>query len=303
MLIKEQDRGYGKYRVEVDAEKIASRVRLNDIMQRIFSLSLVFSLLVLAILLYRIAVQSAGWLDLQFLTSNLSRFPEKAGIYGAIMGSVYLMIIVIPVTMILGVSTAVWLEEYARPGRIQRLIKVNISNLASVPSVIFGLLGLTVFGRLMHLGSSVLAGGLTMSLLVLPTVVVASQEAIRAVPGFLREASYGMGADKWTTIRRVVLPVALPGILTGSILAISRAIGETAPLVVLGIPTLILKIPDSVMSDFTVLPIQIYYWTLDAVLTPEYANLAAATIVVLLVVLFLMNSAAIIIRNRFRKTF
>lgn len=303
MLIKEQDRGYGKYRVEVDAEKIASRVRLNDIMQRIFSLSLVFSLLVLAILLYRIAVQSAGWLDLQFLTANLSRFPEKAGIYGAIMGSVYLMIIVIPVTMILGVSTAVWLEEYARPGRIQRLIKVNISNLASVPSVIFGLLGLTVFGRLMQLGSSVLAGGLTMSLLVLPTVVVASQEAIRAVPGFLREASYGMGADKWTTIRRVVLPVALPGILTGSILAISRAIGETAPLVVLGIPTLILKIPDSVMSDFTVLPIQIYYWTLDAVLTPEYANLAAATIVVLLVVLFLMNSAAIIIRNRFRKTF
>jgi len=303
MLIKEQDRGYGTYRVEVDSEKIGSRVRLNNIMQRVFSLSLVFSLLVLAILLYRIAVQSAGWLDFRFLTSNLSRFPEKAGIYGAIIGSVYLMIIVVPVTMILGVSTAVWLEEYARPGRIQRLIKVNISNLASVPSVIFGLLGLTVFGRLMQLGSSVLAGGLTMSLLVLPTVVVASQEAIRAVPGFLREASYGMGADKWTTIRRVVLPVALPGILTGSILAISRAIGETAPLVVLGIPTLILKIPDSVMSDFTVLPIQIYYWTLDAVLTPEYANLAAATIVVLLVVLFLMNSAAIIIRNRFRKTF
>jgi phosphate transport system permease protein len=142
-----------------------------------------------------------------------------------------------------------------------------------------------------------------MSLLVLPIVVVASQEAIRAVPGFLREASYAMGADKWTTVRKVVLPVALPGILTGSILAMSRAIGETAPLVVLGIPTLILKIPSTIMDDFTALPIQIYYWTLDTVLTPEYANLAAATIVVLLVVLFVMNSAAIIIRNKFQKRF
>jgi phosphate transport system permease protein len=201
------------------------------------------------------------------------------------------------------VSTAIYLEEYASKGRIQRFIKVNISNLASVPSVIFGLLGLAVFGRMLNLGSSILAGGLTMSLLVLPTVVVASQEAIKAVPGFLREASYGMGADKWTTIRKVVLPVALPGILTGSILAMSRAIGETAPLVVLGIPTLILKIPNSLMDDFTALPIQIYYWTLDTVLTPEYANLAAATIVVLLAVLFILNSVAIIIRNKFQKRF
>lgn len=140
-----------------------------------------------------------------------------------------------------------------------------------------------------------------MSLLVLPIVVVAAQEAIRAVPMFLREASYGMGADKWTTIWRVVLPVALPGILTGGILAISRAIGETAPLVVLGIPTLIMKIPTTLMDDFTALPIQIYYWTLDTVLTPEYAYLAAATIVVLLITLFLLNFSAIIIRNKFQK--
>ena len=142
-----------------------------------------------------------------------------------------------------------------------------------------------------------------MSLLVLPIVVVAAQEALRAVPGFLREASYGMGADKWTTIWRVVLPVSIPGILTGAILAISRAIGETAPLVVLGIPTLILKIPTGIMDDFTVMPIQIYYWTLDTVLTPEYAYLASATIVVLLVTLFILNSVAIIIRNKFQKTF
>jgi phosphate transport system permease protein len=156
---------------------------------------------------------------------------------------------------------------------------------------------------MLNLGSSILAGGLTMSLLVLPIVVVASQEAIKAVPSFLREASYGMGANKWTTVRKVILPVALPGILTGSILALSRAIGETAPLVVLGIPTLILRIPTSIMDNFTALPIQIYYWTLDTVLTPEYANLAAATIVVLLGVLFLMNSVAIVIRNKFQKRF
>jgi len=212
-------------------------------------------------------------------------------------------LIVIPVTLVLGVSTAIYLEEYAAESRFQTLIKVNISNLASVPSVIFGLLGLAVFGRMLNLGSSILSGGLTLSLLVLPIIVVASQEAIKAVPGFLREASYAMGADKWMTVRKVVLPVALPGILTGSILAMSRAIGETAPLVVLGIPTLILRIPNSVMDDFTALPIQIYYWTLDTVLTREYANLAAATIVVLLAILFGMNAIAIIIRNKFETKF
>lgn len=303
MLETDQRRALERYKVKIDSGRIERRVRLNNGLKHLFSLSTVFALVVLAILLYRIGVQSAGWLDLQFLTSNLSRFADKAGIYGAILGTVYLMLIVVPVTLVLGVSTAIYLEEYATKGRIQRFIKVNISNLASVPSVIFGLLGLAVFGRMLNLGSSILAGGLTMSLLVLPTVVVASQEAIKAVPGFLREASYGMGADKWTTIRKVVLPVALPGILTGSILAMSRAIGETAPLVVLGIPTLILKIPNSVMDDFTALPIQIYYWTLDTVLTPEYANLAAATIVVLLAVLFILNSVAIIIRNKFQKRF
>jgi phosphate transport system permease protein len=303
MLEAQQASVSERYKVKIDSSRIERRVRLNNGLKHLFSLSTVFALVVLGILLYRIGVQSMGWLDLQFLTSNLSRFAEKAGIYGAVLGTVYLMLIVVPVTLVLGVSTAIYLEEYATKGRIQRFIKVNISNLASVPSVIFGLLGLAVFGRMFNLGSSILAGGLTMSLLVLPTVVVASQEAIKAVPGFLREASYGMGADKWTTIRKVVLPVALPGILTGSILAMSRAIGETAPLVVLGIPTLILKIPDSLMDDFTALPIQIYYWTLDTVLTPEYANLAAATIVVLLAVLFILNSVAIIIRNKFQKRF
>ncbi|WP_374058620.1 phosphate ABC transporter permease PstA [Alkalibacter rhizosphaerae] len=271
--------------------------------KHVFSLAVVFAFVVLLLLLFNVGKDSIGWLTPGFLTRNLSIFPEKAGIWGAIKGSVYLMLIVIPTTLVLGVSTAIYLEEYASRGKVANFIRVNISNLASVPSVIFGLLGLAIFSRFLGLGSSILAGGLTMSLLVLPIVVVASQEAVRAVPGFLRDASYAMGADKWTTIRKVVLPVALPGILTGSILAMSRAIGETAPLVVLGIPTLIRKIPTSIMDDFTALPIQIYYWTLDTVLTPEYANLAAATIVVLLLVLFLMNAAAIIIRNKFQKKF
>ncbi|MCG8539578.1 MAG: phosphate ABC transporter permease PstA [Clostridia bacterium] len=279
------------------------RILLDKVARKVFSLSTVFALIVLGILFYRIGTQSIGWLDLKFLTSNLSIFPEKAGIYGAIIGSVWLMAVVIPVTLLLGVSTAIYLEEYANQGKFQSFIKTNISNLAGVPSVIFGLLGLTVFRRLFDLGSSILAGGLTLSLLVLPIIVVASQEAIRAVPGFLRDGAYAMGATKWTTIRTVVLPASLPGILTGCILAISRAIGETAPLVVLGIPTLILRIPDSIMSDFTALPIQIYYWTLDTVLTPQYANLAAATIVVLLVVLLLMNSVAIFIRIKFQRRY
>ena len=283
--------------------RMNNRIILNKVSKYLFSLSTLLALVVLAILFYRIGVQSIGWLDWQFLTSKLSIFAEKAGIKGVILGSVWLMIVVAPVTMILGVSTAIYLEEYAQKGKIQQLIQVNISNLAGVPSVIFGLLGLTVFGRFFNLGSSILAGGLTMSLLVLPIVVVSSQEAIRAVPGFLRDASYAMGATKWITIKNVVLPAAIPGILTGVILALSSAIGETAPLVVLGVPALILTVPSGLMSDFTALPIQIYYWTLDTVLVAEYANLAAATIVVLLSVLFLMNSLAIYIRNKYQKRY
>ena len=289
------------FKIDIDKHRVSKRVNLNNRVKNIFAFSTLLVMLVLVVLLYDIIRESIGWLNWEFLMKNLSIFPEKAGIRGAILGTLYLMVIVIPVTLILGVATAIFIEEYAKDGLLQRLIRVNISNLASVPSVIFGLLGLTFFSRVLGLGSSILAGGLTMSLLVLPIVVVAAQEAIRAVPMFLREASYGMGADKWTTIWRVVLPVALPGILTGGILAISRAIGETAPLVVLGIPTLIMKIPTTLMDDFTALPIQIYYWTLDTVLTPEYAYLAAATIVVLLITLFLLNFSAIIIRNKFQK--
>ncbi len=291
------------YTFDISRKRINNRILLNNILKKVFSLSTVFALFILGLLFYRIVIDAIGWLDLQFLTSNISIFAEKAGIRGAIIGTVWLMLIVAPITMFIGVVTAIYLEEYAEKNKLSAFLKVNISNLAGVPSVIFGLLGLTVFGRLMNLGSSILAGALTMSLLVLPIIVVSSQEALKSVPSYMKEASYALGADKWTTIRKVVLPIALPGILTGAILSLSRAIGETAPLVVLGIPTLIMKYPTSALDNFTALPIQIYYWTLDAVLTREYANLAAATIVVLLLVLFLMNSIAIIIRNKFQKRY
>lgn len=269
----------------------------------LFSFFIILILFVLAYLLIDIVGKSIGWLDWDFLTGKLSSRAERAGIKSVIIGSALLMVVVAPVTLVVGVATAVFLEEYAKKGFFYNLISVNISNLAGVPSIIFGLLGLTVFSRFLGLGSSVLSGGLTLSLLVLPNVVVASQEAIRAVPNFLREASYGLGASKWTTVRKIVLPSALPGIMTGSILALSRAIGETAPLIALGIPVLILSTPSSLMDTFTALPVQIYYWTLDTVLVREYANLAAATIVVLLTVLIVMNSIAIFIRNKFQRRY
>lgn len=291
----------------IDADQVQkrmnSRLFINNLAKWIFLLATLFGLVVLVLLFYRVISQSLGWIDLQFITGKLSTTAERAGIMGAILGTLWLMVVVAPVTMFLGVGTAIYLEEYAKKGRLQSFIQTNISNLAGVPSIVFGLLGLTIFVRAVDLGNIVLAGGLTMSLLVLPIVVVASQEAIRAVPGYLREASYGMGATKWQTMKNVVLPASTPGILTGVILALSRAIGETAPLVVIGIPALLIPLPDGIFDTFTVLPMQIYYWTIDSALVAEYANLAAATIVILLIVLIAMNSIAIIIRNKFQRRF
>lgn len=282
---------------------MGSRLFLNKLAKTVFLLATLFGLVVLVILIYRVFRDGASWINFEFITNKLSTDPEMAGIMGAILGTFWLMIVVAPVTMILGVGTAIYLEEYAKKGRLQSIFQTNIANLAGVPSVVFGLLGLTVFVRGLDLGNIVLAGGLTMALLVLPVVVVSAQEAIRAVPQFLREASYGMGATKWQTIKNVVLPASIPGILTGTILALSRAIGETAPLVVIGIPALLIPLPDGIFDKFTILPVQIYYWTLDSALVSEYMNLAAATILILLLVLFIMNSIAILIRNKFQRRF
>ncbi|WP_019152470.1 phosphate ABC transporter permease PstA [Robertmurraya massiliosenegalensis] len=284
-------------------KSMTSRLQLNRIMRIIFLVATLFGLVVLLVLFYRVLSDGLGWINIKFLTNKLSTDPYRAGIMGAILGTLWLIMVVAPVTMFLGIGTAIYLEEYARKGRLQSFIQTNISNLAGVPSIVFGILGLTVFVRGMGLGNIILAGGLTMALLVLPIVVVASQESLRSVPQFLREASYGMGATKWQTIKKVVLPASIPGIMTGVILALSRAIGETAPLVVIGIPALLIPFPDNIFDKFTVLPMQIYYWTIDAALVAEYANLAAATIVILLLVLLIMNSIAVIIRNKFQKRY
>ena len=290
---------------QLSQPKVSKRTSLrlvwNTICKYIFLFSTLFALFVLAVLIYRVVADGIGWINLDFLTGKLSTQPERAGIMGAILGTFWLLLVVAPVTMFLGVGTAIYLELYAKKGFLTGLIQTNISNLAGVPSIVYGLLGLTVFARMMNLGNAVLAGGLTMSLLILPIVIVASQEAIRAVPNPLGEASYGMGATKWQTVRTIILPVALPGIMTGAILALSRAIGETAPLVVLGIPALLLPFPGGIFDKFTVLPMQIYYWTIDSSLTAEYANLAAATIIVLLLTLLILNSTAIVIRNKFQQ--
>lgn len=276
-----------------------SRLYKNVLFKGIFLLATLFGLLVLGILLYRVISQGIGYLDWQFMNSLPSRKPEEAGIYTALNGTIWLMFVVAPVSLILGVGTAIYLEEYAKKNRFTTFIQINISNLAGVPSVVFGLLGLTIFVRALALGTSVLAAGLTMSLLILPVIIVAAQEAIRAVPKQLREASFGMGATKWQTIVRVVMPAAIPGILTGAILALSRAIGETAPLVVLGLPLFLAFLPNSFLDTLTVLPMQIYNWTSRPQV--EFQALAAAAILVLLVLLIAMNSIAVIIRNKFQK--
>ncbi|MER2106516.1 MAG: phosphate ABC transporter permease PstA [Solibacillus sp.] len=277
------------------------RLVKNKVYKAIFIAATSFALLSLLVLLYRIFSQGMGFLDWQFLTNFASRIPENAGIKAALIGSLWLMCVVAPVSIILGVSTAIYLEEYAKKNKLNDFIRMNISNLAGVPSIVFGLLGLTIFVRMLDMGKSVLAAGLTMSLLILPVIIVAAQEAIRAVPNEQREASFGMGATKWQTIVRVVLPAAIPGILTGSILALSRAIGETAPLVVIGIPVILQFLPDSFLSSFTALPMQIFDWAKRPQETFQYV--ASAGIIVLMVLLVFMNSIAIFIRNKFQKRY
>ena len=286
---------------EVVVKKRSSRLMKNTIMKGVFFSATIFCLLVLGILLYRILSQGIPYLDGDFFQNFASRRPEDAGIKSALIGSIWLMAVTAPISLFLGVGTAIYLEEYARDNKFTAFIKINISNLAGVPSIVFGLLGLTIFVRALALERSVLAAALTMSLLVLPVIIVATQEAVRAVPRELREASFGMGATKWQTIVKVVLPAATPGIATGAILALSRAIGETAPLVVVGIPMFIAFLPKTVMDTFTVLPMQIYNWTSRP--QEEFQYVASAGIIVLLGLLIIMNSIAIFIRNKFQNRF
>ena len=256
-------------------------------------------IVMLVVLLARIWREGSAWLDWDFLVNFPSRKPEKAGILSAIAGTGWLVGLTALIAVPIGVGAAVYLEEYAARNRFTRLLEVNLSNLAGVPSIIYGILGLAIFVRWFDLGRSVLAGSLTMSLLVLPVIIVASREAIRTVPTAFRHAAFALGASRWETIRHHVLPAALPGILTGVILALSRAIGETAPLVVVGAFGYVAFVPEGPLDEFTVLPIQIFNWTSRP--QPEFHALAAAGILVLLAILLLMNATAVIIRHRARR--
>jgi phosphate transport system permease protein len=262
-------------------------------------LATLLGLVTLGALLYDVIHDGAPRLSWQFLTSIPSRRPAEAGIYSALLGSVFVMALTAAIAIPLGVAAAVYLEEYGVRGRLSRLIEINIANLAGVPSIIYGLLGLGLFVRIMGMGRSVLAGSCTLALLALPVVILSTREALRAVPPSLREGSYALGATKWQTVWHQVLPAAFPSILTGLILALSRAIGETAPLITIGALTYIPFAPDSIWSQFTVLPIQIFNWVSRP--QPAFAQNAAAGIVVLLVLLLVMNATAIVLRDRLQQ--
>jgi phosphate transport system permease protein len=251
--------------------------------------------IVLGILLASVTQQGWSRMSWKLLANAPSRlWPENAGLKSALFGTLWLTGITIVVSVPLGVGAAIYLEEFARNSRLTRLIKLNIANLAGVPSVVYGILGLAVFVRWLYFDRSVLSGGLTLSLLVLPVIIIASREALAAVPATIRLAAYALGATKWQTVRAHVLPAALPGIITGVILALSRAIGETAPLIMLGGLTFCTAVPDGLRSDFTAMPIQIYNWLDEP--QPEFHHLAAAGIVVLLGILLAMNALAIGLR-------
>lgn len=257
------------------------------------------ALIALGALLYDVGRDGLGRLSWQFLTSYPSRRPEEAGILAALVGSLFVISLTALMAVPVGIGAAIYLEEYGGRGRVARLIEINIANLAGVPSIIYGLLGLGLFVRIMGMDRSVLAGASTLALLALPVIILATREALRAVPGTLREASYALGATKWQTTWHQVLPAALPGVLTGVILALSRSIGETAPLITIGALTYVPFSPNSIWSPFTVLPIQIFNW----VSRPQaaFAENAAAGIVVLLAFLLVMNAVAIALRDRFRR--
>jgi phosphate transport system permease protein len=274
--------------------------RLLDLgFQALALLILLLALGALAALIADVWADGASRLSWSFLTGFPSRRAADAGIYHALSGSVFVILVTGALAVPIGVASAIYLEEYGHRNFLARVIEINITNLAAVPSIIYGLLGLGLFVRAMGMGRSVLAGASTLALLVLPVVILATREALRAVPPSIREGSYALGATKWQTVWFQVLPVALPGILTGMILALSRAIGETAPLISIGALTFVAFAPDSVWSPFTVLPIQIFNWVSRPQV--EFQANAAAGILVMLALLLTMNAAAIWLRDRYQK--
>lgn len=274
--------------------------RLKDQIFKIWGIiCTLIGLVLLSVFIGDILIDGIRRIDWAFIIDLPSRKPEKSGIFTALMGSIWILLLTALIAFPVGVAAAVYLEEYSKKNRLSALLEINISNLAGVPSIIYGLLGLEVFVRIMGLGASVLAGALTLSLLILPIIIVATREAIKAVPKSIREASYALGASKWQTIWNQVLPASGGGILTGVILALSRAVGETAPLIVVGALAYVPFAPSNPMDEFSVLPIQIFNW----ISRPQHGFIenAAAAIIILLGITFMMNGVAVYFRNKWQK--
>jgi phosphate transport system permease protein len=280
-----------------DTGNLPRRQRVAAIGRWIFVAATLFAVIALAVLLWYIFQRGWDWLSWGLLTNPPSRKPENAGLSIAISGTLWIISLTLLVAFPMGVAAAIYLEEYAPKNRWTRMLQINISNLAGVPSVVYGLLGLGIFVEWLDLGRVVLAGALTMALLSLPVIIIASQEALKAIPWSLREAAYGVGATRWQVTASHVLPAAVPGILTGVILAVSRAVGETAPLLVAGAAGFVTAKPSGFLDSYTTVPIQIYNWMSRP--QTEFRDLAAAGIIVLLALLISMNLIAIIVRQRF----
>ncbi|WP_324721877.1 phosphate ABC transporter permease PstA [Salinimicrobium sp. HB62] len=274
--------------------------RIFDQLFKFWGIACTFlGLVLLIIFIGSIFIDGIQRIDWDFITNLPSRKAERAGIYTALMGSVWILLLTTIIALPIGIAAAIYLEEYAKESKLASLLEVNISNLAGVPSIIYGLLGLEVFVRILQMGASVLAGSFTLALLILPIVIVSTREALKAVPKSIRDASFAMGASKWQTISKQLLPASFGGILTGIILALSRAVGETAPLIVIGALAYVPFAPASPMDEFSVLPIQIFNW----ISRPQHGfevN-AAAAIIILLLITFIMNSIAVYFRNRWQK--
>ena len=276
--------------------------KLKDkVFRYLFFSCIIFCIVFLVLLLFGIIKQGIRWMCFDFLTNFPSKIrPQRAGVYPALLGSLWLVGLVGLITIPVGVGAAIYLEEYSnKKSKLYNFLEVNISNLAGVPAIVYGLLGLALFSRLKGFRGSILAGAVTLSLMVLPVVIVSSREAIKAVPGILREAAYGLGLTRWQMIKAVVLPYASPGIFTGIILSLSRALGEAAPLLVVGAASYVTRIPNGIMSRYTALPIQIYQWS--GMPKKEFQELAATGIIVLLVILLSANTLAIVLRNKYQK--
>lgn len=269
------------------------------LMAGLLFLATILALLALGVLLWTVIERGWSWLSLGLLTNAPSRKAERSGLQPALIGTALVMLVTTVFSFPVGVLSAIYLEEYAPRNWWTKLLRINISNLAGVPSIVYGLLGLGIFVEFFGFGRSILSGGLALGLLILPIVIIASQESLRAVPPSLREAAYGLGATKWQVVRHHVLPAALPGILTGTILALATGLGETAPLLVTGASAYVTFNPSGLLDGYTVLPVQIYNWTSRP--QQEFRELAAAGIIVMMVILVILNATAIILRQRFSR--